>query len=862
MSGIFGPSSGPSAPRFDFSVLSDYYRAKVQLNSTSAPVARATESVSTKFAPWSQKSTLETATARLRDALSTTSFVDVRDEGINKAGVEADHKKLFAIYKGLSKLQALATRSADEKALEGERAALNRRFQGGLAEIKSFLIDKGFEDLTVLLGEKVSKVDSGFRKQRPPSLYSGPSVVNGASSNVISSLAGTEQFTVAVAKSGTTINVAMDLSAVSGELSVDNVIAYMNSQLEGAGVYTRFTRTTFNGKTTTDPKKYGIGVQTVATERVSFSAAATKPALYLGGVGGTGTTQVGQLVKLTDGGSEVASNFSNKITPQTGIADVRATATDSSGHVYVAGSVTGDLGEGEVQGDQDVYLRKYDGAGQLIWSRMLGSSQSATGFALATDSNGNVAIAGKVSDKLTSTSTGGGEDSFVTKFDSQGREIFTRQLSPSLDDQANALAFAADGSLFVAGQTQAAMSATVAHGGGSDAYLMKLTSSGSLEYVRQFGGSSDDRATAISIDSAGDVLLGSVEAGDAKVRKLSAANGTSAAIWEMSLGALGQGNLSSISVESGVVYAGGSTTNAALDAGGQASIVTAHGGASDGFVMKITDLGASAAAAFTAYVGTSGADSGLGLAVNGGSIYLAGSTNGSLVGGGAPARSAAFVRKLDSTGATVWTHQYESALGAAAARSIAVDGQGGSVLDKLGLPRGAIAFDETLSLTAGSSVRNGDYFYLKVNDGVKFKIKVDAGDTMRMLARKVSNVLLLKGSAEVSRAGGDGIKISAKEGQVIELIRGSDGFDALAGLGIDPVRLDNTKKSAATTTSASTFALGLKSDTAIGDKLKAGTVTYQLATAMEVIKSAFLSLTRTPKTGAPNARALQSYKSL
>ncbi len=861
MSGIFGPSSGPSAPSFDFSVLAGYYKSKLPLSAANLQPTRVSDNVSTKFAPWSQKSTLETATARLRDALSTTSFVDVRDEGINKAGVEADHKKLFAIYKGLSKLQALATRSADEKALEGERAALNRRFQGGLAEIKSFLIDKGFEDLTVLLGEKVSKVDSGFRKQRPPSLYSGPSVVNGASSNVISSLAGTEQFTVAVVKTGTTINVAMDLSAVPGELSVDNVIAYMNSQLESAGVYTRFTRTTFNGKTTTDPKKYGIGVQTVATERVSFSAAATKPALYLGGVGGAGTTQVGQLVKLTDDGNAVASNFSNKITPQTGIADVRATATDSTGHVYVAGSVTGDLGEGEVQGDQDVYLRKYDGAGQLIWSRLLGSSASATGFALATDSNGNVAIAGKVLDKLTSTSTGGGEDSFVTKFDSQGREIFTRQLSPSLDDQANALAFAVDGSLFVAGQTQAAMSATVAHGGGSDAYLMKLTSSGSLEYVRQFGGSSDDRATAVSIDGAGDVLLGSVEAGDAKIRKLSPADGTSAAIWEMSLGALGQGNLSSIAVESGVVYAGGSTTNAALDVGGQASIAAAHSGASDGFVMKINDLGASAAAVFTAYVGTSGADSGLGLAVNGGVIYLAGSTNGSLSGGGAPTQSAAFVRKLDSTGATVWTHQYESAQGAAA-RSIAVDGQGGSVLDKLGLPRGAIAFDETLSLTAGSSVRNGDYFYLRVNDGAKSKIKVDAGDTMRTLARKVSNALLLKGSAEVSRAGGDGIKISAKEGQFIELIRGSDGFDALAGLGIDPVRLDNTKKSAATKTSASTFALGLKSDTGIAEKLKAGTVTYQLATAMEVIKSAYLSLTRTPKTAAPNARALQSYKSL
>ncbi len=864
MSGLFGPSTRVSSPRFDFSALTNYYRAKTQLNATSAPAARATENVSTKYAPWSRTATVETATARLRDALGTASFVDVRDSDINKAGVETDHKKLFALYKGLSRLQALATRAADDVTLEGERAALNRRFQSGLSEIKSFLTDKGFEDLTMLLGEKVSKVDSGFRKPRPPSLYSGPSLVSGTPSNVISSLAGTEVFTVSVAKSGATINVAMDMSAVSGDLSVDNVIAYMNGELESAGVYTRFTRTTFDGKTSTDPKTYGLGVQTVASERLSFSAAETNPALYVGGTGGSGATQVGQLVKLTDGGSEVTSNFTNKIAPQTGVADVRATTIDASGNVFVVGSVTGDLGAGVVQGDQDVYLRKYDAAGQLIWSRLLGSSESATGFALASDVNGNVAIAGKVSGKLSSASTGGGEDSFITKFDAQGREIFTRQISPSLDDQAHALAFAADGSLFVAGQTSAAMSSGVTHGGGRDAYLMKLTSSGGLDYVRQFGGSSDDRATALSVDGAGDVVVGTVEAGEAKIRKLSAADGTSAAIWEISLGALGQGNLSSICVEAGVVYAGGSTTNAALDAGGQASIAAAHSGESDGFVMKITDLGATAAAAFTVYAGTSGADSGLGLAVSGGSIYLAGSTNGSLIGGAAPARTNAFVRKLDSTGATVWTHQYESAQGAATARSIAVDGQGGSVLDKLGLPRGAIAFDETLSLTAGSSVRAGDYFYLKIDDGGKLKIKVDAGDTMRSLARKVSNAVLLKGSAEVSRTGGDGIKISAMEGHVIELSRGSDGFDALAGLGIEPSRLDNMKKGVATKSSANTFALGLKSDVAISEKLKANTVTYQLGSAMEVIKSAFLVLTHpAQKTGAaPNARALQSYNSL
>jgi hypothetical protein len=569
------------------------------------------------------------------------------------------------------------------------------------------------------------------------------------------------------------------------------------------------------------------------------------------------------LQKLTDDGSSVSSSFTSKITPKTGITDVRATTTDSSGSVYVVGTATGDLGAGEVQAEQDVYLRKYDGAGQLVWSRLLGSSDSATGYAVATDSSGNVAIAGKTSDKLTAKAVGGGDDSFVTKFDSDGREIFTRQISPRSDDQANALAFGSDGSLYVAGQTDSAMNSSVTANGGTDAYLMKLSSTGSLDYVRQFGSSGEDLATALAVDSNGDVVVGTMESGAATIHKFSAADGSSPAVWSLSLGSLGQGMLSSVVVDGGAVYAGGSTTNTSLDAGGSASIATVHSGGSDGFVMKISDQGSSAAAQFTSYAGTSGTDSGVGLAVSNGSVYIAGSTSGSLSGGMAPEKTNAFIRKLDSSGATVWTHQYEGTQGTAAARSVSVDSQGGSVLDRLGLPRGEISFDETRSVTAGSSVRAGDHFYVKVNEGSKLKVTVDAGDTMRSLARKVSNLLLLKGSAEVSRTGGDGIRITAKEGNTIELIAGSEGLDALAGLGIDPVRLDANKKSAAT--KSKSFSLGLKTDVAIGEKLKANTVTYQLGTAMEVIKNAYLHLSVPAKAAAPqapvtNQRALASYQ--
>ncbi len=871
MSGLFGSSgSGRSLPSFDFSVLEGYYQAKVQSRVSSASQTQ-TKAAGVKdvvsFAPWDQNSANATPISKLRDALTASSFVDVRDGSFDRVGVDQEYKKLFALYTGLSRLQALAARASEDNTALAELTGLNRRFQTGLTEVNKYLTSTTFNDLTLSFGKRESTAQSAFKVVRPPTQYNGPSIVSGAGTNAIPGIVGNEVFTVSALKGSATTDVTMDLSEISGDVSVTSVVAYMNGKMEAAGLTTRFKTTIFDGATETSAKRYGVGVQTVATERISFTAAATKPAVYVAGVAGPSTTQSGQLMKLTDDGAGVSANFTANIAPPSGVADVKATATDASGNVYVVGTVTEDLGAGIVQGDQDVYLRKYDGAGQLVWSRLLGSSERASGFALATDANGNVAIAGKVTDRLTTTAIGGGDDTFVTKYDSDGREVFTRQVAPITDDQANALAFGADGSLYVAGQTKSAVASGVTHGGGIDAYVMKLTSSGSYVYARQFGGADDDRATSIAVDGNGDVILGTVEGGTAKVRKLLSGDGTSPPVWEVSLGSLGQGQLSSIAVDGGSVYVAGSTDNAALTAGGQASIATAHGGQSDGFVMKIADSGSTATADFISYVGTSGNDSVTGVAVAGGAVYVSGSTNGSLTGGVAPTSTNGYVAKLDANGAQVWTHQYASQQGAASARAITVDAQGGSVLDKLGMPRGAIKFDESRLITAGSTVRAGDHFYVKVNGGQAFKVTVSATDTMRSLTTRINSVMLLKGEAVLTRSGGDGIKITAREGNKIELLRGSEGLDALAGLGLQAMVLDNTQDAEpaadAKKKDINVFSLDLDTKSAITDKTVAKTLALQLSSAMMIIQNAYLAINPAAKNSAgANAQASAAYQNL
>jgi hypothetical protein len=262
-------------------------------------------------------------------------------------------------------------------------------------------------------------------------------------------------------------------------------------------------------------------------------------------------------------------------------------------------------------------------------------------------------------------------------------------------------------------------------------------------------------------------------------------------------------------------------------------------------------------------VGTSGADSGLGLAVSNGAVYVSGATMGSLDGASTNTDADAYVRKLDAAGAAVWTHQFQSVGSASAANAISIDAKGASVLDRLGLPRGKISFDESRLITAGSSVRAGDHFFLRVNDGNKLKVSVEAGDTMRSLALKINNAMLLKGAAEVSRTGGDGIRITAKEGNTVELIAGSAGLDALAGLGLEPMKLDANKQTASTAASLRRFSLGLETGMNLEEKLRSKTMVYQLGSAIEVVKLAYMTITGTSlRSGAQlDQRALNSYQS-
>ncbi|MEM8986464.1 MAG: hypothetical protein AAGC95_07040 [Pseudomonadota bacterium] len=863
---------------FDFSLLSSFYSAQASLSAVRSGAGSsfigprqpsATEQAGIE-PPWSVNAERQTEEEERARALSGRSFVDDSVELYEDA--TPDDAKLFTMYVALDRLKAIADFAADNTTSAFRLTGLDKQFQTGLEEARAFLSASQFDQLQVLFAEERKKAESDAGVQRYVSEYQTRAVVTTAFDDPVPGLTGTEQFSLIAERANETVQVDFDLSEVSGPLNLDSLVSYFNTKLESAGLLTRFSREKI-GEEDEDGviagTNFGLKITGASTEQVRFTAAVSEPAVYLAGVSGTGDSVAGQVIKLDDlasgapntvfttrieaeGETETKTLFNDiQITSETALPVVITdSAIDSEGNLYTVGTTEGDIGGGILKNESDVFLSKYDSTGNLVWTQLLGSNGSADGFAVAVDSDDNVIVAGSVTGDLTDNAIGGGKDSFVAKYAENGEALWTYQKAPTADDEAFGLATGANGEVYVVGRTQARLSSAQTYGGAGDGYVIALDRDGALTYERQIGGATADRAVSVAVASDGGLIVGSVEDGEGVIRKYDGADQASAALWEVNLGDLDGGTFGDIVVDGSDVYVSGYSKNGSLSA----PIANAASGGDDGFVLKLTDNGATATTNFISYIGTAEEDRAASIAVNGGTLYVAGQTRGDLAGSGTPPTGTdGFLAELDSSGNLQWAYQYTGREGVAKPASIEVAANGSSVLDLLGLPTGKAIYTPDNSVIRGTSVREGDFFYVSVDGGTKRKVKIEAGESMRQLAFKIDNLLLLNGDADVKKGGGiDKLRITPKEGVKIELFRGEGDRDALAGLGLTPGVVFDDGFSVLDTDDdedgdeIKTYALGVTDGLSLLDKKDAEAAAALLGDAMLVITRAHREINTDP----------------
>ena len=94
--------------------------------------------------------------------------------------------------------------------------------------------------------------------------------------------------------------------------------------------------------------------------------------------------------------------------------------------------------------------------------------------------------------------SGGGSDAFVTKYSSEGIKEWTQLLGSEFWDQATSIAIASDGSIYLAGSTDGDLDGQINSGGGSDTFIAKYSSEGVKEWTQLLGLATWDNAPSIT----------------------------------------------------------------------------------------------------------------------------------------------------------------------------------------------------------------------------------------------------------------------------------------------------------------------------------------------------------------------------
>lgn len=533
------------------------------------------------------------------------------------------------------------------------------------------------------------------------------------------------------------------------------------------------------------------------------------------------------------------------------VATAQAVAAGGDGSVYVLADLSGDSANTAIKGERDVALLKYDSAGKLVFSQMLGAAESASGFAMAVSADGKVAVAGQVEGALSNAGAArGGADSFVTVFDAGGKELWTQRRGASANDSVRAVAFAPDGSVVVAGQTESSLGPTLS-GGGADAYVRGFSASGGELFTRQFGTGGADSATALLVRDNGsggmEIFTGGVENNRGVIRSFAytAGAGFSAGATR-DIGYFHNGAINTIAADGSSLYVGGAIGADRLTVGAVAHDAVAG---QEGFVARMDSGLVSTALDRASYLGSSKEDSVKSIAIVNGDVYAAGTAGGIMSGVGNANAASSFLARLGDDGGVDWARAFLSGGGAFALNGLAVDTNGASALDALGLPRGVVAANESNALTARSALRVGDEFQIGVDGRRLTTIRITEKDTLASLVASINRAIGAAGRAEIVRENGtERIKITPFTGRAVRMDAGREGRDALAGLGLGPgVVAANT----GTRGSVKTYGLGLiAADLKLSSKEAIAATKAELSAAISIVRQAYEHLLN------PNAKEL------
>ncbi len=212
--------------------------------------------------------------------------------------------------------------------------------------------------------------------------------------------------------------------------------------------------------------------------------------------------------------------------------------TDKTGNIYLLGQTSSPdkvASQGSFQatlsGINDLYLAKFNDSGHRIWSTYYGGPdvEDLLGSnGVFCDGEGNVYLAGITQSSAGIATAGsaqpqysGMNDGLLVKFDSSGKRKWATYTGGNDEERAISVFVDKNKNIFLSGATTSA--ANIAKGNAlqpnysgtgllnsGDAFLMQYDSLGTKVYGSYFGGTGDDMASHVVMDSKGAIYIGGV----------------------------------------------------------------------------------------------------------------------------------------------------------------------------------------------------------------------------------------------------------------------------------------------------------------------------------------------------------------
>jgi hypothetical protein len=189
--------------------------------------------------------------------------------------------------------------------------------------------------------------------------------------------------------------------------------------------------------------------------------------------------------------------------------------TNDGGYI-VAGwtkSTDGDITANK--GDEDVWILKLTSTGAISWQKTFGGSGEDHATAIQQTSDGGYIFSGYTnSTDGDITNSFGGDDFWVVKLDNLGNLIWQKTLGGSYKDAngdhgySGAIQQTTDGGYILSGWTYSNDGDVTGNHGDYDAWIVKLSATGNIQWQKTLGGSKDDEANYVAQTHDGGYIVG------------------------------------------------------------------------------------------------------------------------------------------------------------------------------------------------------------------------------------------------------------------------------------------------------------------------------------------------------------------